>query len=355
MTPVPSTRRAFTLIELLVVIAIIAILIGLLLPAVQKVREAASRMKCSNNMKQMGLAAHNYESSNGTLPPSRHSAVVAGTLVSSDATLQVILLPYLEQDNLRKLFDLNYNTNSDLPVHSSFPAKAGANAQARVTEVSFFICPSDPSSAKTFNAGRLNYYGNQGTTANWRAGIGGPGAGVFQIPALGASTTEWKGPTIIGLTDGSSNTAMFGEVMRGSFTGESTGAGQSDNTSISFAASISGAAMFDGRGVAGCSAGSLSSPLRYTGQQYYRAIPQMMTYSHTLPPNWNRKVTNLAAQQYNCSQSTTFNHLAASSYHTGGVNLCMADGSVKFARDAVDFAAWQAAGTAGGGEVFTLD
>ncbi len=207
-------HRAFTLIELLVVIAIIAILIGLLLPAVQKVREAASRMKCSNNLKQMGLAAHNYESANGTLPPSRHSAVVAGALVSSNATVQVILLPYLEQDNLRNLFDLNYDTNSDAPIHASFPAKSGANAAARVTEVSFFICPSDPSSAKTFGAGRLNYYGNQGTTANWRAGVGGPGAGVFQIPAAGASTTVWKGPTIIGLTDGSSNTAMFSEVMR---------------------------------------------------------------------------------------------------------------------------------------------
>ena len=351
----PLRRRAFTLIELLVVIAIIAILIGLLLPAVQKVREAASRMKCSNNLKQMGLAAHNYESANGTLPPSRHSAVVAGTLVSSDATVQVILLPYLEQDNLRNLFDLNYNTNSDLPVHSSFPSKAGANAQARVTEVSFFICPSDPSSAKTFNAGRLNYYGNQGTTANWRAGVGGPGAGVFQIPAAGASTTVWKGPTIIGLSDGSSNTAMFSEVMRGTFTGESSGAGQSDYTSISFGASISGAAMFDGRGVSGCSAGTLSSPLRYTGQQYYRAIPQMMTYSHTLPPNWNRRTNNPSTQQYNCSQSTTFNHMAASSYHTGGVNVGMADGSVKSARDSVAFLVWQATGTAGGGEALQLD
>ncbi len=81
----------------------------------------------------------------------------------------------------------------------------------------------------------------------------------------------------------------------------------------------------------------------------------MMTYSHTLPPNWNRRTNNLSSQQYNCSQSTTFNHMAASSYHTGGVNVGMADGSVKSARDSVDFLTWQAAGTAGGGEALQLD
>src|SRR3954465_11678441 len=97
-------RRGFTLLELLVVIAIIAVLIGLLLPAVQKVREAAARAKCSNNLKQLGLAAHNYESANGYLPPSRHSVVIQGTLCSSDATAQVALLPYVEQENLQKLF-----------------------------------------------------------------------------------------------------------------------------------------------------------------------------------------------------------------------------------------------------------
>src|SRR3954462_7311932 len=94
-----ARQAGFSLIELLVVIAIIAILIGLLLPAVQKVRDAAARIKCQNNLKQFGLAAHNYESTNGYLPPSQHTTVINGNTRSSGATLQALLLPYFEQAN----------------------------------------------------------------------------------------------------------------------------------------------------------------------------------------------------------------------------------------------------------------
>src|SRR3982750_2849568 len=97
------SRRGFPLFGLLVVIAIIAILIGLLLPAVQKVREAAARMKCQNNLKQMGLAAHNYESTNGYLPPQYGTATSpSGVVGANDASPQALLLPYVEQANKYK-------------------------------------------------------------------------------------------------------------------------------------------------------------------------------------------------------------------------------------------------------------
>jgi prepilin-type N-terminal cleavage/methylation domain-containing protein/prepilin-type processing-associated H-X9-DG protein len=346
----PKVRPAFTLIELLVVIAIIAILIGLLLPAVQKVREAAARMQCSNNLKQLGLAAHNYESANGYLPPYQDTRVFQNangtqTTASSLGSIATVILPYVEQANKFSQWDFNYDVNADTRIHVSVnPATKGQTA-ARSQDVPFYLCPSDPSGNNYFGAGRLSYHGSHGTSADVRNGAGL--GGIFSMPFPAGGQTM-KGYTIVSISDGTSNTAMFSEVMRGTLDWNSTSI---DNTTV-INNGTTGWNDADGRAVPGCAGTSGTTGLRYTGHQYYRALPFLETYSHTLPPNWNRKVSS-GTQPKNCYDGNLNHmHIAASSYHTGGVNVCMADGSVRFVRDAIDFTAWQAMGSRIGGEVF---
>jgi prepilin-type N-terminal cleavage/methylation domain-containing protein/prepilin-type processing-associated H-X9-DG protein len=355
MRPVLSRRSAFTLIELLVVIAIIAILIGLLLPAVQKVREAAARAKCTNNLKQIGVAVHAYESANSTLPPARHGTILNGAFFTNEGNVQTQLLPYVEQENLQKLFNQNYNLRNDNPG-PGLAASTNINLAGRTGEVPFFLCPSDPSGAKTFNEGRNNYFGNQGAVAGIRMDADSR-TGVFNLPATNPTNTGLKGISILGITDGTSNTAMFAEIVRGTFGFSDTG---TDNTTVRLqGTAYTGNELYDGRTVSACTpaGASVTTYIRYPGQQYYRGtIGQTTTYSHTLPINWNRRTNNTASQNFNCGNTgVTQSHLSAGSYHTGGANVGMADGSVRFVRDSIDFAQWQAAGTRSNGETVQLD
>src|SRR5262245_31372656 len=144
-----SRRSGFTLIELLVVIAIIAILIGLLLPAIQKIREAANRIKCQNNLKQIGLGLHNYQTQTGYFPPGAITNSTAagpartreklGITTPTNHGWAVFLLPYIEQDNLYRLYNFNAHRY------------AAANKQVRETPLSIMVCPSTPGGSNRFN------------------------------------------------------------------------------------------------------------------------------------------------------------------------------------------------------------
>jgi prepilin-type N-terminal cleavage/methylation domain-containing protein len=215
---VRAPRRAFTLIELLVVIAIIAILIGLLLPAVQKVREAAARTTCQNNLKQLNLAAMSYESSYGFLPPGSHSTSYAGALA--------YILPYIEQDNVYNMIPLAIlqlgNTTGGVWW--------GGGWTAANTNIKTFICPSDGADTITPTSGIFAYLYTGGYTVYGATfGPDYPTLGrTDYAPSAGyiGKGGDYCGPyypdsktKLTGITDGTSNTLGFGEWLGGADTG----------------------------------------------------------------------------------------------------------------------------------------
>jgi prepilin-type N-terminal cleavage/methylation domain-containing protein/prepilin-type processing-associated H-X9-DG protein len=326
-----ARRNAFTLVELLVVIAIIGILVALLLPAVQAAREAARRMSCTNNLKQVTLALHNYHDTYRTFPPAGLYPV--GVPVAADAwSLQARLLPYLEQANLQNLIDWNFSY--------------AAQPLVTKTRVDAYLCPSEtndrerPDGAITHYP--LNYGVNVGTwfvldpnTQEWGDGLTGPNTRT----------------TMASLIDGTSNTLAFAEVK--AWNPYLRDGGSPAGAGVPIPATPAAVVAYGG---------SFKTDSGHTEWVDGRAHQTCVT--GTFPPNTVVPYTSggiLYDVDFNSSREgkttnqVTYAVVTSRSYHPGGVNASLADGSVRFVAETINMATWRGLATRHGGEIVTLD
>ncbi|MFO0797124.1 MAG: DUF1559 domain-containing protein [Gemmataceae bacterium] len=312
-------RRGFTLIELLVVIAIIAILIGLLLPAVQKVREAAARARCQNNLKQIGLGLHNYHSAHQKFP--------AGTNPGTFAGPNVYLLSYVEQDAIAALIP-NLLTADPFGAYNA-------------NKPSVFVCPSETERGESAVFGYSSYKFNSGS---WNQINGWDGVFGMRLVSEGSPSVPATEIRVGDLIDGSSNTAAAAETGNypqaggpNNKLGDCFEAGSVTATTLPAARAAFLAMNWQTASLAGGG---------WRGRGYPWAEGSMWRglYNHLLPPNSP------------CWRPGAYGRMVApvQSRHTGGANVVMADGSVRFVSDAIDPDAWTAAGTRSGGETLTL-
>jgi prepilin-type N-terminal cleavage/methylation domain-containing protein/prepilin-type processing-associated H-X9-DG protein len=379
-------RLAFTLIELLVVIAIIAVLIALLLPAVQAAREAARRAQCVNNLKQLGLALHNYVSQQDVFPPQVQNG---GYAVWSNLTggpffdpwpldWTASILPQMEQSPM-------YNA-----LNFSVASSVGNDLQNRTVlsqQVASLLCPSENYKISNQIVSGVN------STKSYHANVGGPGcisswSGIFvaltqDISANFASGgyngvyTNSNCGTVgfASITDGTSNTALLSETH--------TGAGPAANTVTLMTANPRGDTYMwrpvSGQTTTGYDLGAAGVAIAQAFVQSCQAIPgNTLAFGTLSPPNgdvwiggnpgscmmWDAYNHFMPPNSFACDSTTDGNTggyasvpdaFPPASNHPGGINLCFADGSVRFIKNSINLFTWWAIGTRNGNEVLSSD
>ena len=330
-------RLAFTLIELLVVIAIIAILIGLLLPAVQKVREAAARASCQNNLHQLGLAMHNYHEANNAFPPAR-GAGPFGPKPGTDwedwylLSISYQVLAYYEQGNVYQLFEARKNQ-----TRANTWDTADAPAHLRL---SLFICPSSPQLTN----------GYPGTNYLWSTGSAiytGGCAGAFNPNhgSNGAIDMDVGRRMPADFPDGTSNTILASEYI--------PGVDPAHYFKAVAAINVANRAFPTQAELDVLAAAPAVRTLSNNGEQWAWVSHSASVFNTSAPPNWkmNDNLGGLGVGGAGLAWDSCLGIVPARSQHTGGVNVCLVDGSVRFIIDSINLFTWQCLGNARDGQV----
>jgi prepilin-type N-terminal cleavage/methylation domain-containing protein/prepilin-type processing-associated H-X9-DG protein len=353
-------RRGFTLIELLVVIAIIAVLIGLLLPAVQAAREAARRIQCVNNLKQLGLSMHNYHDVNLCIPPT-------GTANGPNLGMKARILPYMEQTSVYNALNFSFSFNTPY------------NYTVSVVSLSFLVCPSEtgnnPNMAANINPitgtgtapyAVTSYPNNLGVMLNSNGAFDGP-AYMLHADSLGAAQAAVGFGTV---TDGLSNTAQWSEFVKGKGVGTvtSTGGLAANGLNVIYATPgffepviylampYSQATFLLAQTTCKQSASTANQYTDDKGETWMRhATGRGGGYNHVLTPNSPSCYYADSIPPISGGVGPNEGMVTASSMHAGGVNVGMMDGSVRFVKSTISNQAWWGIATVAGGEVISAD
>jgi prepilin-type N-terminal cleavage/methylation domain-containing protein/prepilin-type processing-associated H-X9-DG protein len=343
--PARSQRFAFTLIELLVVLAIIAILVALLVPGIQKVRESAARIQCANNLKQIGLALHGYMDTNRALPPNGIYAFTGAKVVQvSPWSALSRILPFVEQETLFRGIDFNVPYSMQPAITSQ--------------RVATFICPSDPNDR---GSGVDPVFGNKNWTLNYAVNLG-TWAVALKAPDMtiqlgdGAFSPN-HGYTPRDFTDGLSNTLALSEVK--SYTARVAGAPNTVTFSLlqeppSASEDINNSPPF---GLAGLGLADFD-PTRVTHAEWVDGKVHETGFTTAFAPNTVVPYSDGSAtydvdfiSATETSLGDTYAAVTSRSYHSGTVNVLFMDGSVRSVNNSVPAATWRALGTRDGNEV----